>query len=119
MTGNSTVQTQTYTFKNTDQMTTDLNLPRRPRYVTFKDRSFTAEELQFLASLPSIAHLNFTNCRVGDNDIRIICGLPKLERLWLEGTQVTDAILPDIAQVPNLNWLVLDHTQITGAGFAA
>jgi hypothetical protein len=100
-------------------MSSALDLPRRPRFLDFKGRTFTAEELHTLASFPSLIRLDFQNCAVGDAEVRIFCGLPKLESLWLEGTLITDGVLPDIARLPKLNWLILNRTQITGTGFAS
>lgn len=100
-------------------MSSALDLPRRPRFLAFKDRTFTTDELHRLASSPSLIRLDFQNCAVGDDDVRILCDLPNLESLWLEGTLITDGVLPDIARLPKLNWLILNRTRVTGTGFAS
>ncbi|WP_167091758.1 NTF2 fold immunity protein [Massilia frigida] len=96
-----------------------LDVPARPRFLDFKERSFSAEDIAFLLSKPSIRGLTFTGCAIGDDAVQALCALPKLERLWLAASAVTDAVLPAIARIPALNWLVLDHTGITGTGLAA
>ncbi|WP_167226759.1 NTF2 fold immunity protein [Massilia rubra] len=96
-----------------------LDLPVRPTFLDFHERAFSADDIAFLLTKPSIRGLTFTGCAIGDEEIGALCALPRLERLWLAGSAVTDAVLPAIARVPALNWLVLDNTGITGAGLAA
>jgi hypothetical protein len=95
------------------------DIPARPAFLTFENRSFSAAEIDFLLARPSIRGLSFSNCTIGDEAVRALCALPRLERLWLAGSGVSDAVLPCIARVASLNWLVLDDTGITGAGLAA
>jgi hypothetical protein len=66
-----------------------------------------------------IVCLNFTNCRIGDEQVRALCSLPKLEQLWLEGCDVSDAVLPSVAKIPKLKRLNLDHTRVNGSGLHA
>ncbi|MDQ1924424.1 NTF2 fold immunity protein [Massilia pseudoviolaceinigra] len=96
-----------------------LDVPAHPRFLDFKDQSFSGDDIAFLLTKPSIRGLTFAGCDIGDEAVRALCALPRLERLWLGASAVTDAVLSDIARVPALNWLVLDHTGITGAGLAA
>ncbi|HEX8614186.1 MAG TPA: NTF2 fold immunity protein [Telluria sp.] len=96
-----------------------LDIPARPAFLDFTERAFSAEDIAFLLTKPSIRGLTFTGCAIGDEKVRALCALPKLERLWLAGSAVTDAVLPDIARVPALNWLVLDNTGISGTGLGA
>lgn len=96
-----------------------LDMPARPRFLAFENRSFSDDEIASLLARPSIRGLTFTDCAIGDAAVRALCALPRLERLWLSGSAVTDAVMPDIARVPLLDWLVLDHTGIGNAGVAA
>ncbi|NHZ63954.1 NTF2 fold immunity protein [Massilia genomosp. 1] len=96
-----------------------LDLPARPTFLDFNERAFSAADIAFLLSKPSIRGLTFTGCAIGDEEVSALCALPRLERLWLAASAVTDAVLPAIARVPALNWLVLDNTGISGAGLAA
>lgn len=89
-----------------------LALPARPAFLDFDKRAFSAAEIAFLLSKPSIRGLTFSGCDLGDAAVRTLCALPKLERLWLDGSAVTDAVLPDIARIPALNWLVLNLSLI-------
>jgi len=100
-------------------MANTLALPKHPRFVDFRDRSFTAQELQLLADSPSLIRLDFKNCGIGDDEVRLLCHLPNLQSMWLEGTAVTDRALVHLARLPKLDWLILDNTAITGTGFAA
>lgn len=94
-------------------------IPARPAFLEFSERAFSADDIAFFLTKPSLRGLTFTNCDLGDEAVRALCALPKLERLWLAGSAVTDAVLPDIARIPALDWLVLDSTAISGAGLAA
>ena len=95
----------------------NLELPARPRTADFKSRTFTPAEIRFLASKTSLVGVRFTDCPIGDKEVRALSRLPHLCNVILEGTRVTDGALKHLAAMPELYLLSLDRTRITGTGF--
>lgn len=90
--------------------------------------NLTDDDLDVLASLPELRHLDLTMTRpdpsydrprLSDATIDKIKGLDNLEELNLVDVDITDSGLKRFPRLPGLRFLDLTGTKITGAGLAS
>jgi beta-lactamase regulating signal transducer with metallopeptidase domain/Leucine-rich repeat (LRR) protein len=99
------------------KVTVDEKAPGRPVIgVDLTLTSVTNADLQPIARLTSLQHLNLSGTGVTDAGLAILKALPKLHTLGLEAVQVTDAGLVHLTGLTALRELNLSGTKVTDAG---
>jgi hypothetical protein len=76
----------------------------------------TDAEVEFLADLETLAHLDVRYTQIGDKTLTRL--RPGLKKLLLSGTRVSDAGLADVRRLKELRVLYLSGNEITDAGIA-
>jgi hypothetical protein len=75
-----------------------------------------ADDLSPLELLPTVRHISFYACQIGDEHLKHLAGMRLLELLNLSEGQITDQGLSNLAHLTELRTLALAHNQIHGDG---
>lgn len=94
-----------------------LRLKSRTTHFSAENRTFTKEEMTYLATVKSLHQISLKNGPITDDLVAIICTLPRLQYLDLSNTAITDEVLVHISKLNKLKVLILDQTSVNGSGF--
>ena len=75
-----------------------------------------ADDLSPLEMIPTVRHISFYACQIGDEHLKHLAGMRLLELLNLSEGQITDQGLSNLAHLTELRTLALSHNQIHGDG---
>ena len=75
-----------------------------------------ADDLSPLEMIPTIRHISFYACQIGDDHLKHLAGMRLLELLNVSEGQITDQGLSNLAHLTELRTLALSHNQIHGDG---
>jgi hypothetical protein len=76
----------------------------------------TVRHFRLLATLPTIATLDCTDCAVDDVAVEVVGRIKALERLVLVRTKVTGKCFSSMTELSSLRCVVLDETPLTDEG---
>lgn len=96
----------------------DIRVPLRGA-MFFQMHAGAADDLGFLASMPSLRELDLTAVAVPDEQVAHLTHLERLEFLSLAETPVSDAALEHLASLTRLRRLELEGAPVAGPGLAA
>ncbi len=93
------------------------------RSLLLNEAALTASDVQHIAAISSLEHLDLRGCPVGDESLRQLTALPRLKAVRLSGqdgdTEVTDAGLRSLGELPALAVLAIDFLPISDRGLAS
>jgi serine/threonine protein kinase len=102
-----------------DELSDLPSQPFRIVEVSFRGRQIDADDLQHLATIPSLRSLNLSLTNTINDDLHIVGTMTELRELRLNQTAVTDQGLSEILPLTNLELLELRDSAITDKGLAA
>lgn len=90
------------------------------RSLLLNEAALTASDVQHIAAISSLEHLDLRGCPIDDAALEQLTGLPRLKAVRLSGqdgdTKVTDAGLQSLSGLPALAVLAIDFLPITDRG---
>ncbi|RCS41262.1 hypothetical protein DTL42_22100 [Bremerella cremea] len=85
--------------------------------LTLANAEFAASDLEMMfQQLKGLEYLNFTNCKLGTNDLSALKNLSKLQRLQVYNTPIDDDSLATLVDLPELNYMYVRGSDITDDG---